>query len=113
MADTISINIVDRSIPAENHKNIAIVNQPNPAMNVSVNGQQLRFLVQIPCYFITDSATGKPITGKDLFEYFPDLDPHGGGGGGGDVNSNPLGMFTINLIGTIESIIGIFDLRPI
>lgn len=117
MADTISVNIVDRSVPPDNHVNIAIINQPNPVTNFDITGNQLKFLVQLSNYFITDSSTGKPITGKDLFEYFPDLDPHGGGGGGGggggDADSNPIGVFTIDSIGTIESIIGIFDFRPI
>ena len=82
MADsTIVVDIVDKSVPELCRKNIAIVNQPNPAIGVTVTGRQLLHLIQFPQYWITESATGNAINGRNIFQYFPDLDPEGGGGG--------------------------------
>lgn len=83
MADTINVNIIDRSVPINNHVNIAVVNVPNPAMNVTVDGDQLYNLINIPKYFITDATTGTPITGSNYEDYFPS--GGGGGGGGGSI----------------------------
>ena len=80
MADTINVNIVDRSVPIKNPVNIAVVNVPNPAMNVTVDADQLYYLINIPKYFITDATTGTPITGANYGDYFPS-----GGGGGGSI----------------------------
>ena len=84
MADTIVVNIVDKSVPALNPKNIAIINQPNPVNNYPVNGDQMLQLIQFPQYWITDAATGIIINGGNIYEYFPELKP-GGGGGGSDL----------------------------
>jgi hypothetical protein len=83
MADTVAINVVDMTVPALNHINIAVINQPNPVSNYDATGYEVSKLIQIPKYKITDSATGKVINGTNIYDYFPDLDPGGGGGGGG------------------------------
>lgn len=83
MAHTIVVDIIDRSVPPLSPVNIAVINQPNPAESVSVDGDQMLQLIAISKYYITDSATGKPITGSNIYDYFPELNP-GGGGGGGD-----------------------------
>ena len=80
MADsTIIVDIVDKSVPELNPKKIAIINQPNPAYGVTVTGRQLLHLIQFPQYWITESATGTVINGRNIFQYFPELDPEGGG----------------------------------
>lgn len=81
MAHTINVDIVDRSVSELNPVNIAVINQPNPVTDASVTGEQLLLLIQIPKYFITDSATGTPIDGTNIYDYFPELNPGGGGGG--------------------------------
>lgn len=82
MADTLSINVVDRSVAVDNHINIAVINQPNPVSGFTASAEQIFDLINIPKYDITDGS-GKPVTGDTFYEFFPDLDPHSGGGGGG------------------------------
>jgi hypothetical protein len=83
MADTtVTINVVDRSVPPMRAINIAVINQPNPVTGYSATGYEVWDLIQISKYFITDE-NGTPITGSNFYDYFPDMDP-GGGGGGGD-----------------------------
>jgi hypothetical protein len=80
MADsTIIVDVVDKSVPALNPQKIAIINKPNPAIGVTVTGRQLLHLLQFPQYKITESATGIVINGRNIFRYFPELDPEGGG----------------------------------
>lgn len=83
MADTtVTINVVDRSVPPMSTINIAVINQPNPVTGYSATGQEVWDLIQISKYFITDE-TGTPIDGSNFYDYFPDMAPGGGGGGGG------------------------------
>ena len=79
MADTLTVDIIDHSVPIGNDVNIAIINQPNPVTGYSVTGKELMYLIQLPKYYITDSATGTPVNGKNIFDYFPELNPGGGG----------------------------------
>ncbi len=61
MADTtVTINVVDRSVPPMRAINIAVINQPNPVTGYSATGQEVWDLIQIPKYFVTDEA-GTPI----------------------------------------------------
>lgn len=84
MADkTLTIDVVDLTAPPFSHINIAVINQPNPVTGYSITGPDLLHLIQFSKYKITDSSTGKPVNGKNIYEYFPELDPSGGGGGGG------------------------------
>ena len=85
MADTtVTINVVDRSVPPMSTINIAVINQPNPVTGYSATGQEVWDLIQISKYFVTDEA-GTPINGSNFYDYFPDMSPGGGGGGGGYV----------------------------
>ena len=82
MADkTLTIDVVDLTAPPLSTVNIAVINQPNPVTGYSITGPDLLHLIQFSKYKITDSSTGKPVTGKNIYEYFPELDPSGGGGG--------------------------------
>jgi len=80
MADTtVTINVVDRSVPPLRAINIAVINQPNPVTGYSATGQEVWDLIQISKYFITDED-GTPIDGTNFYDYFPDMAPGGGGG---------------------------------
>jgi len=72
---TIPVNVVDKSIPADDHSLIAIINEPNPVTGYEINEEQLRQLIQLPQYWITDE-NGRTISGVNFYEYFP----RGGGG---------------------------------
>lgn len=83
MAHTISIDVVDMTIPELNNRNIPIINQPNPCYGYEANANEVRQLIQLSNYKITEAGTNKPITGNNYYEYFPEEQPGGGGGGGG------------------------------
>lgn len=83
MAHTISIDVVDMTIPELNNRNIPIINQPNPCYGYEANANEVRQLIQLSNYKITEADTNKPITGNNYYEYFPEEQPGGGGGGGG------------------------------
>jgi hypothetical protein len=102
MAHTINVDIVDRSVSELNPVNIAVINQPNPVTDASVTGEQLLLLIQIPKYFITDSATGTPIDGTNIYDYFPELNPGGGGGGGGGGDSYTKAQTDTLLAGKVD-----------
>ena len=74
---TIPVNVVDKSIPEYDDSLIAIINEPNPVTGYEINEQQLRQLIQMPQYWITDE-NGRTINGVNFYEYFP----RGGGGSG-------------------------------
>ena len=67
---TIPINVVDKSIAEDDHKLIAINNEPNPVVGYQVNEEQLRQLIQLPQYWITDE-NGNTISGVNFYDYFP------------------------------------------
>jgi len=77
MANTLTVDIVDMTVPPLRPVRIAIVSKPNP-----VTGEQLLQLIQFPKYKITETATGKVVNGGNIYDYFPELQPGGGGGGG-------------------------------
>lgn len=84
MADsTLNIDVIDMTVPSGSPVNIAIINQPNPVKNYTIDGKQIQQLIQIPKYFITVAGTNTTVTGTNLYTYFPELNPSGGGGGGG------------------------------
>lgn len=82
MANTLTVDIVDMTVPPLNPVRIAIVSKPNPVTAEPVTGEQLLQLIQFPKYKITETATGKVVNGGNIYEYFPELQPGGGGGGG-------------------------------
>lgn len=79
---TINIDVVDMTIPNLNNRNIPIINQPNPCYGYAANAKEVRQLIQLSNYKITEAGTNKPITGNNYYEYFPEEQPGGGGGGG-------------------------------
>ena len=85
MAKTLTVDIVDMTVPPLRPVRIAIVSKPNPVTAEPVTGEQLLQLIQFPKYKITETATGKVVNGGNIYEYFPELQPGGGGGGGGGV----------------------------
>ena len=80
---TINIDVINKSIPAGNHENIPVINQPNPCYGYAATAKQVRHLIQIPKYYIYEAGTQKTIDGTNFYEYFPEEEPGGGGGGGG------------------------------
>ena len=83
MANTLTVDIVDMTVPPLRPVRIAIVGKPNPVTAEPVTGEQLLQLIQFPKYKITETATGKVVNGDNIYDYFPELQPGGGGGGGG------------------------------
>ena len=88
--DSLTVNIIDMSMPSKSDINIAVINQPNPVTGYAASPDQLLDLFAISKYKITETATGKPVTGDNFYDYFPELDPSHGGGGGGSTNYNDL-----------------------
>lgn len=82
---TLTVDIIDKSVPSLNPINIAIINKPNPVQGEAVTGRDLLQLIQFPKYWITETSTGTVVSGNNIYDYFPELKPGGGGGGGGDV----------------------------
>lgn len=75
MAETLTIDVVDVSVPSKRAVNIAIINQPNPVSGYEITYDDLLFLLSFPQYYINESATGKPVTGETIYDYFPDKKP--------------------------------------
>lgn len=109
MADTISVDVVDMTIPAKNPRNIPVINQPNPCSGYDINEAQLKQLIQLSNYNVYEAGTRKIINGNNIEDYFPS----GGGGGGGEgdksrytvtkVTDNSTGEVTYKLMQTINS----------
>lgn len=96
MANTLTVDIVDMTVPPLRPVKIAIVSKPNPVTAEPVTGEQLLQLIQFPKYKITETATGKVVNGGNIYEYFPELQPGGGGGGGGGGVTPPQVQAMIN-----------------
>ena len=96
MADTISIDVVDRTIPAGNKRIIPVINQPNPCSGYEANANEVRQLIQLSNYKITVAGTNKPITGNNYYEHFPEEQP-----GGGNFSTTVLWDYTADNNGTI------------
>lgn len=82
MANTLTVDIVDMTVPPLRPVRIAIVGKPNPVTAEPVTGEQLLQLIQFPKYKITETSTGNVVNGGNIYDYFPELQPGGGGGGG-------------------------------
>lgn len=83
MAHTILIDVIDKSIPIGNDREIAVIHQPNPCHGYAATAKEIRDLIQMPIYFIYESGTSNIINGRNFYTYFPEEQPGGGGGGGG------------------------------
>lgn len=86
MAHTILIDVIDKSIPIGNDREIAVIHQPNPCHGYAATAKEIRDLIQMPIYFIYESGTSNIINGRNFYTYFPEEQPGGGGGGGGDIS---------------------------
>lgn len=121
MSDTLTINVVDISVPATNRSIIPIIKQPNPVTNFSATYYQIKMLLNFPKYTITESATGTVVNGHNIYDYFPDEDPSGGGGGGGGGGgtTEKNGFVTAGMSNVISGAstkqvkTGVFEFEPI
>ena len=107
MADTVSVDIIDMTIPEKNHRNIPVINQPNPCYAYDITEAELKQMIQLSNYNVYEAGTRKVITGNNIEDYFPS---GGGGGGGGDksrytvtkVTDGSTGEVTYKLMQTIN-----------
>ena len=64
MADkTVAIDVIDKSIPIGNDRNIAVINKPNPVYGYDANAEEVAKLIQIPMYYVYEAGTSKIING--------------------------------------------------
>lgn len=103
MAHTISINVVDRTIPIGNNRTIPVINKPNPCYGYAANANEVRQLIQLSNYKITEAGTNNPITGNNYYEYFPEEQPGGGGGGGGVTPSQVEAMIADSIDASVSA----------
>lgn len=82
---TVAIDVIDRSIPIGNNRNIAVINKPNPVYGYEATAKEVAHLIQIPMYYIYEAGTPNIIDGTNYYDYFPE-EGGGGGGGGGDIS---------------------------
>lgn len=98
MAHTITIDVYDKAVPEGNHRNIPVIDQPNPAVGFAADAKQVRALIQLPTLYVYASGTNKAINGSNYFDYFPEENPWGGGGGGGGVTPAQVQAMIANSI---------------
>ena len=72
MADTLTINVRDMTVPIGNNINIAVINQPNPVTGYTATKEQILDLLNFPKYMIKETATGTVIDGTNYYDYFPE-----------------------------------------
>lgn len=103
---TLTIDVVDMSVPKYAAVNIAVVNQPNPVEGYTANADEVYQLINIPKYRITESATGTVVTGENYYTYFPEMNPGGGGGGGGGGDSYSKTEIDRMMLGKVDKVNG-------
>ena len=54
---TVAIDVIDISIPKDNHRNIAVINQPNPCYGYNANAKEVWQLIQISRYYVYEAGT--------------------------------------------------------
>lgn len=91
---TVNIDVIDRSIPIGNNRNIAVINKPNPVYGYEATAKEVAHLIQIPMYYIYESGTPNIIDGTNYYDYFPEEGGGGGGGGDGDISRYTIQKFT-------------------
>lgn len=89
MADVLTINVVDVTLPPESKKNIPVINQPNPVIGFEATAEQILELLNFPRCYITQTSNNKPVDGTNFYDLFPDLKPGGGGGPSPDPDPEP------------------------
>ena len=89
MADTLKINVVDVTLPPDSHKNITVINQPNPVIGYTATPDQILELLHFPRYYITQTDNHKPVDGTNFYDLVPDYRPDPGPGPGPDPDPEP------------------------
>ena len=103
MAHTILIDVIDKSIPIGNNREIAVIHQPNPCHGYAATAKEIRDLIQMPIYFIYESGTSNIINGRNFYTYFPEEQPGGGGGGGGVTPEQVAAMIANSIDATVSA----------
>ena len=96
----VAIDVIDRSIPIGNNRNIAVINKPNPVYGYAATAKEVAHLIQIPMYYIYEAGTPNVIDGTNYYDYFPE-EGGGGGGGGGDKSRYTIEKFTDGSTGEV------------
>ena len=87
---TISIDVIDNTIPLLNDRNIPVINQPNPCYGYSATAKEVMYLIQLSNYRVYESGTNKVINGNNYYTYFPEESGESGGGGGAEITVDEL-----------------------
>ena len=83
MAKTVSIDVIDKSVPSDNTRNIPIINQPNPCKGYAATAKEVAQLIQLASYYVYATGTTSVIDGYTFYDYFPEEGGSSGGGGSG------------------------------
>lgn len=83
MAKTVSIDVIDKSVPSDNTRNIPIINQPNPCKGYAATAKEVAQLIQLASYYVYAAGTTNVIDGYTFYDYFPEEGGSSGGGGSG------------------------------
>lgn len=83
MAKTVSIDVIDKSVPSDNTRNIPIINQPNPCKGYAATAKEVAQLIQLASYYVYAAGTTSVIDGYTFYDYFPEEGSSSGGGGSG------------------------------
>jgi hypothetical protein len=97
----VAIDVIDRSIPIGNNRNIAVINKPNPVYGYEATAKEVAHLIQIPMYYIYEAGTPNIIDGTNYYDYFPEEGGGGGGGGDGDISRYTIRKFTDGSTGEV------------
>lgn len=81
MAKTVSIDVIDKSIPSDNTRNIPIINQPNPCKGYAATAKEVAQLIQLASYYVYAAGTTNVIDGYTFYDYFPEEGGSSSGGG--------------------------------
>lgn len=81
MAKTVSIDVIDKSIPSDNTRNIPIINQPNPCTGYAATAKEVAQLIKLASYYVYAAGTTNVIDGYTFYDYFPEEGSSSGGGG--------------------------------
>ena len=83
MAKTVSIDVIDKSVPSDNTRNIPIINQPNPCKGYAATAKEVAQLIQLASYYVYAAGTTSVIDGYTFYDYFPEEGSSSGGGSSG------------------------------
>ena len=82
---TISIDVINRTIPILNDERIPVINKPNPCYGYTATAKEVWYLIQLPNYYVYEAGTKNIINGHNYYKYFPNES----GGGGGEITIDP------------------------